>query len=146
MFIPIGDDNSRVRAFPVANTTIIAFNVVVFLFVALRGGLLAVMPAAAYWPDRGIGLGVVSHQFLHDGFFHIAGNMLFLYIFGDNVEDRIGSARYVAVYLVMGVVAALAHAAITRTPDVPLVGASGAVSGVMGMYLVLFPTNKIKVF
>lgn len=91
------------------------------------------------------GLGdLVTSLFLHGGLLHLVGNMLFLWIYGDNVEHRLGSARYIAYYLLTGVVATLSHAAFNLQSGVPLVGASGAISGVLGFYFVWFPHNTVR--
>jgi membrane associated rhomboid family serine protease len=87
-----------------------------------------------------------ASMFLHGGFMHLAGNMLFLWIFGDNVEHRLGRLTYLAVYLLTGVVATLTFSLFAMDSTVPLVGASGAISGVLGLYFILFPRNKVKVF
>ena len=86
---------------------------------------------------------VLSSMFIHGGVFHIAGNMLYLWIFGDNVEDTIGHGRFLLFYLLCGVVAAVAQAAVSPTSGVPMVGASGAISGILGAYLLLFPYARI---
>jgi membrane associated rhomboid family serine protease len=88
-------------------------------------------------------LALLSSMFLHGGWLHIGGNMLFLHIFGDNIEDVLGHARYLLFYLACGVVAALAHVAAEPTSTVPTVGASGAISGILGAYLVLYPTARV---
>jgi membrane associated rhomboid family serine protease len=87
---------------------------------------------------------LLSCMFLHGGFMHLAGNMLFLWIYGDNVERRLGGGAYLLAYLATGVVATLAHALVFSSSDVPLVGASGAISGVLGFYYVLFPRNTVR--
>jgi membrane associated rhomboid family serine protease len=84
-----------------------------------------------------------SSMFLHGGFLHIAGNMLYLWIFGDNVEDRMGHGRYLTFYLICGVAAALAQTYAAPASTVPMVGASGAIAGVMGAYFVLYPHSRI---
>lgn len=86
---------------------------------------------------------VVSSMFVHGGWFHLLGNMWFLWLFGNNVEDSMGHARFVAFYLVTGIVAALAQVMVSPGSSVPMVGASGAISGVMGGYLVLYPLVRI---
>jgi membrane associated rhomboid family serine protease len=86
---------------------------------------------------------LVTYQFLHAGFFHAAGNLLFLWIFGNNVEDRLGRIGYLVFYLWAGVLAALTQVLIDPTSDLPLVGASGAISGILGVYLVLFPGARV---
>lgn len=89
---------------------------------------------------------LLASLFLHGGLLHLAGNMLFLWIYGDNVEHRLGRATYLAVYLLSGVVATLVFSAFARGSMVPLVGASGAISGVLGLYFLFFPRNQVKVF
>lgn len=88
---------------------------------------------------------LVSYQFLHGGFMHLAGNMLYLWVFGDNVEDAMGHARFLLFYLVCGVAAALAQVAFDPVNATPLIGASGAVSGVLGAYLILHPQARVLV-
>ena len=87
---------------------------------------------------------IFSSMFIHGGLFHFAGNMAFLWVFGDNIEDRLGHFKYLIFYLVSGVVATLSHFAIDPHSQSPLVGASGAIAGVMGAYLLLYPFNRIK--
>lgn len=97
-------------------------------------------------PDRPvIFFSIIAALFLHAGWLHIAGNMLFLWVFGDNVEDRMGHAAYVLFYLAAGVVASLVQGAIDTTSVVPVIGASGAIAGVLGAYLVYFPRATISV-
>jgi membrane associated rhomboid family serine protease len=86
---------------------------------------------------------LVTSMFLHGGFAHLGGNMLYLWIFGDNVEDRLGHLRYLVFYLLCGAVAALAQVYIQSGSSVPMIGASGAISGVLGAYLVLFPHSRV---
>jgi len=86
-----------------------------------------------------------TSMFLHGGWMHLGGNMLYLWIFGDNVERAMGSARYVAFYIVCGLAAGLAHIAFSSGSSVPSIGASGAISGVLGGYLLLFPQNRVRV-
>ena len=88
---------------------------------------------------------IFTAMFLHGGFFHLAGNMLYLWIFGDNVEDRVGRGRFIAFYLICGAIAALAQALPDMRSTVPMIGASGAVSGVLGAYLVLYPRANVLV-
>jgi membrane associated rhomboid family serine protease len=87
----------------------------------------------------------VSSMFLHDGWLHIGGNMLSLWIFGDNVEDRLGHFRFLIFYLLVGLAAVLAQTASDPTSTLPLIGASGAIAGVMGAYFVTFPTSRVLV-
>lgn len=88
---------------------------------------------------------IFSSMFIHGGFMHFAGNMMFLWVFGDNIEDRLGHMKYLVFYLVAGVAATLSQLAIDPHSLVPLVGASGAISGVLGAYLLLYPYNRVKV-
>ncbi len=90
-------------------------------------------------------LTIFSAMFLHGGWLHLAGNMLFLWIFGDNVEDSVGHVRYAIFYLLCGTLASLAHGAVDANSIVPAIGASGAIAGIMGAYLVLFPRAKVVV-
>lgn len=87
---------------------------------------------------------MLTCMFIHGGLMHFIGNMLFLWVFGDNIEDTFGHVRYLIFYLISGVLATLAHFAIDPASQTPLVGASGAISGVMGAYLVLYPRNRIR--
>lgn len=90
----------------------------------------------------GIG-GVLTHMFVHAGWFHVLGNMVYLWVFGDNVEDRLGHARFLALYLLGGLAAAAAQAVTSFEATVPLVGASGAVAAVLGAYLITYPTHRV---
>ena len=89
-------------------------------------------------------IAIATSMFLHGGWLHLGFNMLFLWIFGNNVEDHLGKLRYVAFYLASGVIATLAHVAIQTESTVPVIGASGAVAGVMGAYLVWFPNARVR--
>jgi hypothetical protein len=153
--LPIRDINpSPRRTFPVVNVILIALNVLVFLFeLSLGPRLEGFLMAAAFVPARawsGTGGGVVPEatsallsMFLHGGWAHLLGNMLFLYIFGDNVEDRLGHLRYLIFYLLCGYASTFAHAFFNAASVMPAIGASGAISGVLGAYLVLFPRARI---
>jgi membrane associated rhomboid family serine protease len=96
------------------------------------------------FPDKSVYLAILYSMFLHGSLLHIGGNMLFLWIFGNNIEDVMGSLSYVGFYLLAGLVAAAAHIAVQANSTVPVVGASGAIAGVMGAYLVLFPDVQIR--
>ena len=96
------------------------------------------------FPDKNVYLSLLYSMFLHGSILHIAGNMLFLWVFGNNIEDRMGVPAYLAFYLVAGLVASAAHIAVQPDSTIPVVGASGAVAGVMGAYLVLFPHVRIR--
>ena len=89
---------------------------------------------------------LVTSMFLHGGFMHLAGNMLFLWIYGDNVEHRLGRWRYLAAYLGTGTLATLSHAVLNLDSALPMVGASGAISGVLGLYFIWFPRNRVRLW
>jgi membrane associated rhomboid family serine protease len=134
---------SRTR--PGVTITLIALNVAVYLF----GLFLTDDSRQAFVYTFGLVpayfsiVSVFTAMFVHGGIMHLAGNMLFLWIFGDNVEDRVGHGRFVAFYLLCGFAAAVAQTVLNRNSLVPMVGASGAIAGVMGAYLVLYPHSRI---
>ena len=132
------------RTTPFITITLIAVNAVVFAYQFLLGDLVeefilvyGLVPAAFSWA------GVFTSMFLHGGLLHFGGNMLYLWIFGDNVEDRMGHGRFLVFYLLCGVAAALAQTASSPDSLIPMVGASGAIAGVMGAYFVLYPHSRI---
>jgi len=132
------------RTTPVITISLIVLNVLVFLFELSLGRAVeaftfyfGLVPADFAW------LNVFTSMFIHSGFLHIAGNMLYLWIFGDNVEDRMGHGRFLVFYLLCGVAAALAQTVTAPNSTVPMVGASGAIAGVMGAYFVLYPKSRI---
>jgi rhomboid family protein len=139
------------RSFPFVNWLLIVFNVVMFLVILSLGsdaeGLVA---ALGLVPKRLLTdpqpwefVTPFTSMFLHGGWAHLLGNMLALYVFGDNVEDRLGSARYLVFYLLCGLVAAFAHVVVNAESTVPTIGASGAISGVLAAYLVFYPTARV---
>jgi membrane associated rhomboid family serine protease len=134
---------SRTR--PGVTITLIALNVSVYLFgLALpRESRDAFIYTFGLMPAYFSIINVFTAMFVHGGFLHLAGNMLFLWIFGDNVEDRVGHGRFVVFYLMCGFAAAVAQTVLNRSSLVPMVGASGAIAGVMGAYLVLYPHSRI---
>lgn len=146
---PIGDDNSARRATPVVTIVLIAINVLVFLLEIQRGN--AFIEQWAFVPGRfsenpsGDWITLLSAMFMHGGWMHLGGNMLYLWIFGDNVEDRFGSVRYLLFYLVAGLAATFAQYAVNPASSIPNVGASGAIAGVLGAYLLMFPKARVDV-
>jgi membrane associated rhomboid family serine protease len=98
----------------------------------------------SYFPEKSVWLALLYSMFLHGGLLHLGGNMLFLWIFGNNIEDRMGIGGYVGFYLLAGLVASAAHILVQPDSTIPVVGASGAIAGVMGAYVVLFPNVKIR--
>jgi membrane associated rhomboid family serine protease len=149
MLFPFGDDNASRRTIPVVTYALIALNVLVF-FIELNQGApfirkWAVVPhQLAANPSAEIPT-IFTSMFMHAGWMHLLGNMLFLWIFGDNVEDRLGRAKFLIFYLVCGIVATLAQVAVSAESSIPNLGASGAISGVLAGYLVLFPKGQIKI-
>lgn len=158
--IPIGDDNRDRRSVPLVTWALIGANVLVFLHEVSLGeqGLrrffdaYAVVPAevlenftaplAEAWP---VYLTLLTAMFLHGGWLHVGGNMLYLSIFGDNVEDALGHGKFLGFYLLCGLLASAAHVAAGPQSTVPSLGASGAIAGVLGAYLVLFPGRRVRV-
>jgi len=145
-------DTIRARSMPVVNWLIIAANVFVFLIEASLGPrqleVFITRFGVVAWRFLTVDgsrqfATLFTSMFLHGGWFHLISNMWALYIFGDNIEDRMGHFRYLLFYLLCGVAAGLAHIFTGPTSRVPTVGASGAISGVMGAYLVLFPYSRV---
>ena len=133
------------RTKPGVTVTLIVLNVLVFLFQSSLGerGQEAFVYAFGLVPAYFSFFTVFSSMFVHGGLAHIAGNLLFLWIFGDNVEDRLGHLRFVFFYLLCGFLAALSQLVLDPDSTVPMVGASGAIAGVMGAYLVLYPHSRV---
>ena len=133
------------RTTPIVTVTLIVVNSLVFLYqVTLPRPLLdqfvmqyALIPAAFSW------LAVLTSMFLHGGWMHVIGNMLYLWIFGDNVEDRLGHVRFLIFYLACGCAAAVLQLVFNPLSEVPMLGASGAIAGVMGAYFVLYPESRV---
>ena len=147
--LPIGDDNSARRTVPVVTYALIALNVV-FFFIELNGGEAFVMQWA-FVPSRflanpvGDFLTLFTSMFMHAGWVHLGGNMLYLWIFGDNVEDRFGHIQFAIFYLLCGLAATFAQLAFSMGSNVPNLGASGAVAGVLGAYILMFPQQRVRV-
>jgi membrane associated rhomboid family serine protease len=146
---PIGDDNSTRKIVPLVTYSLIVLNVLFFL-VELAGGEAFIMKWA-FIPSRflanpaGDFLTLFTAMFMHAGWVHLGGNMLYLWIFGDNVEDRFGHIPFLIFYLVCGLAATFAQLAFNMGSNVPNLGASGAVAGVLGAYILMFPKQKVKV-
>jgi len=145
------------KNYPVVNNTIIGINVVIYLvqvtlvpdinrFVYIYGLVPArysIPQITSYFTTGQQFFSLLSFMFLHGGFWHLLGNMWSLYIFGDNVEDRLGSLRYIVFYLLCGITSGLSHLIFNLNSNMPTIGASGAIAGVMGAYLILHPNAKI---
>jgi len=161
--LPIGDDDSDRRSAPLINYVLIAINILVFVFLQGMGGnekftyAFSTVPAEIL-TGRDIAAGpleptpvpvyftLITSMFMHGGWAHLLGNMLFLWVFGDNIENRIGHIRYLIFYLVCGIIASLCHVFVSGSDSlIPSLGASGAISGVLGGYLLLFPSRRVRV-
>jgi|SRR5687768_523092 len=178
MIFPIGDDNSDRTTLPLVNYILIAINVLVFVFFQglgsndqftyafstvpeeIRTGADIARPVPIEVGDQravinlqptpgSVYLTLITSMFMHGGLMHLFGNMLYLWIFGDNLEHALGRARYLIFYIVTGLIASLAHVISTfvfgDNPFIPSLGASGAISGVLGGYLVLYPKRQVRV-
>ena len=146
---PIGDDNSTRRTTPVVTYALIAFNVLFFL-VELTGGdnfigAWSFVPVRFLSNPTGDFVTIFTSMFMHGGWVHLGGNMLYLWIFGDNVEDRFGHLQFLFFYLICGIAATFAQLAFSLGSDIPNLGASGAIAGVLGAYLLLFPNHRVTV-
>lgn len=164
--LPIGDDNTGHRITPFVNYLLIAINALVFFFLQGAGGneqftyAFSTVPAEiiqgediASGPLEPTPIPVygtlITSMFMHGGWAHLLGNMLYLWIFGDNIENRLGHARYLGFYLLCGIIASLSHVFATSamSPEnmlIPSLGASGAISGILGGYLLLFPKQRVR--
>ncbi len=141
--LPIRDVNPSTRK-PIVNNVLIGICVVVYILeLSYSGGLNRFVFDYGLVPARFRLFSLVSFMFLHGGFWHLVLNMWFLFIFGDNIEDRLGSGKYLVFYLLCGLFSGLVHLLLTSHPAIPTVGASGAIAGVMGAYLVLFPAARV---
>lgn len=154
--IPLRDSVRPLRS-PYVNWFLIAVNLYVFIReIMLPPELLSqvffnlgVIPSNILYliftgdPLSPVMITFITAMFLHGGWLHVLSNMLFLWVFGDNVEDRLGHLRYLLFYLLTGVVASIAHIIANPTSEVPVIGASGAVAGVLGAYFILFPRSKV---
>lgn len=142
------EDDLQRKNFPWITTIVILLNVMAFIFsyvAPLTASKYLLVPEALFnYPYENL-LTLVSSIFLHAGIIHLVANMYFLWIFGDNVEDRIGPGKYVLLYLSSGIIAYLVYAFFTNHPEIPTLGASGAVSGIMGAYLVLYPRTRLRI-
>jgi len=156
--IPYKDENPTTTT-PVVTVALIAINVVMFLFFKVQGSReftaavfeLGVIPrelwsgnlahSAALFPP----LSLLTSMFMHGGWLHLIGNMLYLWIFGNNIEDYLGHFRFIVFYLACGLIAAFSHIVFNLGSKIPMVGASGAIAGVLGAYLVLYPWARVHV-
>ena len=159
--IPLRDYPGERRTFPWVMLTILAINLLVFAFELLLGSdtrLNNLFSSAGVIPvefTRGTNVGappplgiiwltLITSMFLHGGLLHVGSNMLYLFIFGDNVEDRLGHVRFLVFYFLCGILAGLTHIAANASSDAPSIGASGAIAGVLAAYLRLFPNAQVR--
>ncbi|HEY0432178.1 MAG TPA: rhomboid family intramembrane serine protease [Pyrinomonadaceae bacterium] len=146
---PIGDDDSSRRTVPVVTYALIALNLL-FFFVELNGGEAFIQQWSVV-PRRLLANPVAdlptifTSMFMHAGWLHLGGNMLYLWIFGDNVEDNFGHLKFLLFYLACGIAATFAQLAFSAGSNVPNLGASGAIAGVLGAYILLFPRGQVRV-
>ena len=152
-FLPLFDDNP-IKKIPWVTYTIIGLNVLVFLFQSS----LSSSELEIFFRENGFISGeffsnssllysnLYTSLFIHGGFFHLFSNMLYLWIFGDNIEAELGSIKFLIFYLVCGVIASLAQGIVDPDSLIPLIGASGAVAGILGAYLILYPSANVRVF
>ena len=146
---PIGDDDSAERTVPIVTYILSAANVLFFL-VELSGGdafiqQWSVVPRRLTANPGADLITVFTSMFMHGGWVHLGGNMLYLWIFGDNVEDRFGHAKFALFYLLCGIAATFAQVVVNAGSNIPNLGASGAIAGVLAAYIVLFPRGQVKV-
>lgn len=161
MFVPLHDSTPlKVIRFQLVTVTIIAINVAMYLTTGafstdqtlaaiasgwgmVPGELLGQLPPVIGYDPIPEPLTLVTYQFLHAGWWHLISNMLFLWVFADNIEDAFGVPAFIMLYLLCGIAAGLAHVALAPHSAAPLIGASGAVSGILGAYIVLFPRARV---
>jgi membrane associated rhomboid family serine protease len=149
MLLPVGDDNSARRTVPYVTYLLVLVNVIFFIVELARGEDFIVQ--WSFVPQRfldnpaGEFPTLFTSMFMHGGWFHIVGNMLYLWIFADNVEDNFGHYRFLAFYLVCGLAGTFAQMAVSPDSEIPSLGASGAIAGALGAYVLLFPRGRVKV-
>ena len=146
---PVGDDDSTRKTFPVVTYALILVNVLVFVL-ELSGGdpfilRWAFVPRRFQANPAGDLATIFTSMFMHAGWLHLGGNMLYLWIFGDNVEDRFGHVLFLIFYLLCGIAATVAQTLVSLGSEVPNLGASGAIAGVLGAYILLFPQGRVRV-
>ena len=156
MFIPLKDENPT-RRFPIVTVTLIALNILIFLYQVfspqglehhvLRMGAIPYeithFTTVTFFPRISPPLTLLTSMFIHGGLIHLFGNMLYLWIFGNNIEDFLGPLRFILFYLISGLGASLIHIAFHPSSQVPMIGASGAIAGVLGAYFLLYPGARV---
>lgn len=146
---PIGDDDSARRTVPVVTYALILLNILVFLLELTAGDRFiinwSVVPRRLLANPASDFPTLFTSMFMHAGWLHLLGNMLYLWIFGDNIEDALGHVKYLVFYLICGLAADAAQILVGPGSNIPNLGASGAIAGVLGAYLVLFPRGQVRV-
>lgn len=171
MLFPLGDDNSSRTITPYVTWFLIAANILVFIYQLMNESFTYGYSVVPYEITHGIDLigpggynragemvkppqspgptpiylTLLSSMFMHGGYMHIGGNMLYLWIFGDNVEDSMGHVKFIIFYLLCGIIASLTHVFFDANSTIPSLGASGAIAGVLGAYLILHPKQSVRV-
>ncbi len=168
MLFPIGDDNSARRELPIVTWVLIGINVLVYFLLQTPSDAFtygySVVPyeishnvdindtiriggssLRLYNSPSPVYLTMLSAMFMHGGLSHLGGNMLYLFIFGDNVEDNMGKVKFTIFYLLCGILATVSHVLVGPNSQIPSLGASGAIAGVLGAYLMMFPQNSVRV-
>ncbi len=147
--LPIGDDDFARRTVPVVTYALIVINVLFFLVELSAGDAFinqwSVVPRQLLANPLAEFITIFTAMFMHAGWLHLGGNMLYLWIFGDNVEDRLGHAKFLIFYLLCGIAATYAQVLVNPNSNVPNLGASGAIAGVLGAYLIMFPGGRVQV-
>jgi membrane associated rhomboid family serine protease len=149
---PVSDADHKIRIIPFVNIGIILANIIVFILQITTPDpeafiyTYALVPSQVDFSNINTLYPFVTSMFLHGGFLHILGNMVFLWVFGDNVEDVFGHIGYLLIYLLSGIVGGLAQYMLSPNSEIPMLGASGAVAGALGAYFVFFPHHRIRTF
>lgn len=152
MFIPLKDDNPTLK-FPYITIFLIAINGIVFIYqlslgIEVKGFILrmgAVPSEITQYSQFPVQLSIFTSMFIHGDILHLLGNMLYLWIFGNNIEDSMGHFRFVIFYLLCGAAASFTHIILNINSDIPMIGASGAIAGILGAYLMLYPRARVLV-
>ncbi len=148
MLLPLGDDNTKRTSFPIITLGLIVANLVAFFYEQQDADAViaqySIIPSLFFSGGQPI-TNIFTSMFLHGGWAHLLGNMLYLYIFGDNVEDNLGKGKFLIFYLLCGVAAMFAQTLTSQESTIPFIGASGAIAGVLAGYIILFPRNRVRV-
>jgi len=146
---PIGDDNSQNRSLPIITYAFIVLNLFFFMLELSTGDIFIIQWSFVprkFLADPLSGLPTIfTSMFMHAGWLHLLGNMLYLWIFGDNVEDRFGRINFILFYLLCGITATFAQMTLNTNSIIPNLGASGAIAGVLGSYIIMFPRSRVTV-